>query len=492
MSSRGGSHAFLVAMSLITVFIFSGTVFGWGAFSAMLLKEGYYDFKCPTPDPQAPCDEQLQALNNAFTVASTFVSLAAFANGWLVDTFGPTKSTILAGILSVVGYLGIALTRAGTYTRDLASHGGFDVFLWSTSLVALGGSLTMFIGYQAPFIVPSHFTLLIEINSCLFDAGTIIFPLLKVLYDLGVPFPLFFWSYTALAGVCFLLFAVAWAMNEEELNTLRAAQGGGGGDARPEHERPLDQRSLLSQLKTFEFAAIFIYSVIQVPRANMYMGTVNLINSKIAEESASAGSLGWIETLTGFIIPFGFLVVPLIEMSIHKKGCMFTIQLTTVMGIAFNAMQFAPNLYVQLGTVTIFAAWRAFLYSVISAFNGETFGVVTMGRVMGLCFFFSGLSNVATGPLVNSAVADNDFSILLLLDVLVCVPLPLIFFFLSLKQRRESARGLVSSSRTATHHDPFGAMSMTRARSRNWQRFEEGDTTNVGSSLVRLSTIMGE
>lgn len=29
------------------------------------------------------------------------------------------------------------------------------------------------------------------------------------------------------------------------------------------------------------------------------------------------------------------------------------------------------RLYLQLGTTVIFAAWRAFLYSTISAFNGE-------------------------------------------------------------------------------------------------------------------------
>lgn len=32
-----------------------------------------------------------------------------------------------------------------------------------------------------------------------------------------------------------------------------------------------------------------------------------------------------------------------------------------------------------------------------------------MGRIMGLCFVFSGLTNMLTGPIVNSAVASNDF-----------------------------------------------------------------------------------
>eukprot|EP00434_Breviolum_minutum_P005796 symbB.v1.2.005110.t1/scaffold294.1/size237520/8 len=154
------AHTFLVIMSLSTVFLFSGTVFGWGAFSSMLQKEGYYDYLCPK-DGQHPCEAQLQALNNAFTLATTFVSLTAFVNGWLVDTLGPTKVTIISGLMNCIGLMGIALTKALPWSKEKAAEGGFDLFLWALLLVAVGGSMTMFIGYQAPFLMPSHFTLLI-------------------------------------------------------------------------------------------------------------------------------------------------------------------------------------------------------------------------------------------------------------------------------------------------------------------------------------------
>ncbi|CAK9004594.1 unnamed protein product [Durusdinium trenchii] len=421
VSSNGKSraHTFLVVSSLTTVFLFSGTVFGWGALSSMLqrdarrngrLQEGYYDWLCDAPDPNHPCEQQLQALNNAFTLATTFVSLTAFANGWLVDTFGPMKVTILAGAMSCVGLMGIALTRAIPGTKSEAK-GGFDVFLWSLLLVAVGGSMTMFIGYQAPFVIPSHFTLLIEVNSCLFDAGTIIFPILKLLYDAGVPFAAFFWTYT-------------------ELNDIRAAASGdtdlaGSSAAAPERQRPLEQRGMLSQMASWEFAAIFIYSIIQVPRANMYMGSVELVNRKMAEAE-------------GFIIPFGFLAVPLIELCVHRLGTIPTVQVTTLLGVVYNLMQLIPKLYLQLATVCVFAAWRAFLYSTISAFNGETFGVKTMGRIMGLCFVFSGLTNMITGPLVNAAVDSQNFTALLVEALCVCIPLPIIFQLLQWKRSRES------------------------------------------------------
>jgi len=477
------AHSFLVIMSLSTVFLFSGTVFGWGAFSSMLLQEGYYDYLCVTPDKDHPCEKQLQALNNAFTLATTFVSLTAFVNGWLVDTLGPTKVTIISGVMNCLGLMGIALTKALPWSHHEAAEGGFDLFLWSLLLVAVGGSMTMFIGYQAPFLIPSHFTLLIEVNSCLFDAGTIIFPVLKLLYDVGVPFSAFFWTYTVLGMLCFSLLTVAWALNGRELDGIRQAAGGAeanGNDGNAQRHRPLEQRGMLQQLVSWEFAAIFIYSIIQVPRANMYMGSVELINRKIAglEGHFSPETVAGVSTITGFIIPFGFLAVPLIELCVHRLGTIPTVQVTTLLGLLYNAMQLVPVLYLQLGTVCVFAAWRAFLYSTISAFNGEIFGVKTMGRIMGLCFVFSGLTNMLTGPIVNAAVDSNNFVPLLVEGMCFCIPLPIIFQLLHMKRSRlavDVARTPLASSVRGTPRsqhkdilDPMGAMSITRARSSTW------------------------
>merc|ERR1712178_434463 len=104
------------------------------------------------------------------------------------------------------------------------------------------------------------------------------------------------------------------------------AAGNEGEDDTPKDA--LTSKPLGQQVKTFEFVCIFIYSVIQVPRSNLYMGTVPLVNQKIAEESGASDSfLTMVNTLTEFIIPFGFVAVPPIEASIHKMGIMNTVQL---------------------------------------------------------------------------------------------------------------------------------------------------------------------
>ena len=89
-------HAFLVALSLLSVFLFSGVVFGWAAFESILLSEHqFYSAYCADA-AATPCEEQQIAFNRAFTVASTAVSIVALPAGWFVDTYGPMVGLAVA------------------------------------------------------------------------------------------------------------------------------------------------------------------------------------------------------------------------------------------------------------------------------------------------------------------------------------------------------------------------------------------------------------
>jgi len=469
-----GSHSFVAVMSMSTVFLFSGTVFGWGAMLSMLEQENFFSDVCEEVVPDKPCDAQVAALNNAFTVASSAVSLVAFGAGWLVDNAGPTKSVIVAGILNLVGYIGLAISKQNE-----------GIFTPALTAAAVGGSLTMFIGYQVPFLLPSKFALLIAINSCLFDAGTLNFPILKVFYGAGVGFSTLFWLYAVVAMIMFPLFAVAWNMNEAEMKQIMAS-GGGDDDATPTDA--LTSKPLGQQVKTFEFVCIFIYSVVQVPRSNLYMGTVPLVNAKIAGASgASDSTLTMVNTLTEFIIPFGFLAVPPIEMSIHKMGIINTVQLTTIIGISYNAIQLIPSLGLQLVGTVIFAIWRAFLFSIISAYNGETFGVRTMGRIMGIGFFFSGVANIFLDPVVAASVDMGTFDPMLIGFLVICLPLAPLFYALNKKMTsaesaREPLRGpSMQRTRSLALASRGGSLALLRARSL------EASSQQNGSQELRMN-----
>jgi len=421
-------RVFLAVSSLTVVFLFSGIVFGWAAFNQMLLKEGYYAHKCAPHD--ANCDAQIVALNSAFTTASTAVALVALPAGIFVDKCGPLWGALVAGVLNVLGLLGMGLSKQLEWASE-----DYDIFLYALVVQAIGGSLTMFCGYAVPFLFPDRATLLIETNGCLFDASAIIFPIFKTILDAGLPFDCIFEIYAGVAAVSFFLLVVAWSFSIKDFRDIQQRAGEATVDGNTE---ALSAKPFGAQLRTLEFVAILVFTTIQVPRSNIYMGSVDLVNKHIAEQSGQTKYLDTVGTIIGLVIPFGFLSVPAIEFCVHRGGIMFTVYLTTVIGWIYVGLQFVPDLFTQLVTVTVFAAWRAFLYSIITAYNAEIFGPRSMGRVMGLSFLFSGLANFVQAPLISWTLdaQKGDFKWTLLIILLVSVPLPLLFVAVQMKQSR--------------------------------------------------------
>jgi len=393
----------------------------------MLLKEGYYEHTCGPDDP-IHCDAQIAALNTAFTAASTMVSLVALPAGIFVDSCGPMLGCLVAGVLNIIGLIGMGLSK------KIGSE-EHDVFLYALCVQAIGGSLTMFCGYTVPFLFPNRATLLIETNSCLFDASTIIFPIFKILFDAGISFETIFEIYAGVAAMSFFSVVVAWSFSIRDLKEIKERAGDAPVDGNTD---VLSSKPFGAQLRTLEFAAILVFTTIQIPRSNIYMGSVDLVNKHIVEQSGQEKYLDTVGTIIGLVIPFGFLSVPLIEFCVHRGGIMFTIYLTTVIGWIYIGLQFVPELFTQLATVIVFAAWRAFLFSIISAYNAETFGPRSMGRVMGLSFLFSGLANFVQAPLISWTLdaQNGDFTWTLLIILLVSVPLPLLFIAVQVKQSK--------------------------------------------------------
>ena len=56
-------------------------------------------------------------------------------------------------------------------------------------------------------------------------------------------------------------------------------------------------------------------------------------------------------------------------------------------------------LEVHLAASCVFAVFRAFLFSIFSAYVMATFGPVTMGRIMGCSFIAAAVVNLVQAPL---------------------------------------------------------------------------------------------
>lgn len=131
----------------------------------------------------------------------------------------------------------------------------------------------------------------------------------------------------------------------------------------------------------------------QVTRSNLYLGTAGMVLAGI--DGVSTEQLEAAEQQIGLIVPLGFLVIPLIDDTIGRVGIITTLHITSLLGLLYNGLQLLPFIPAQLAAAAVFAAFRAFLFSVISSFNMLTFGPKTMGRVMGLCFIAAAFVNLA-------------------------------------------------------------------------------------------------
>jgi len=344
-------------------------------------------------DEPAPCDAQANSLNLAFTIGSTAVSFLSIPAGMLVDKFGPAVGTVVAAVLEISGLIGIAVCE------DVNRETGFDLFLVSFTMISVGGAFTMFNAYSAPFLFKSSMNVVVELTACLFDGSCIIFTFFKMAYDAGVPFSTLWWFFVGLAGGVYALLILAWIVNAKELKESRAVDSTPPAEeeAKSPHADSLPSKPLLEQVRTLEFVAVCLYAAIQVPRSNLYLGSVDLTNREYAL-LYDWPDVDRVISIIGLIIPLGFLAVPFIEVSIHYLDLIGTFLVCSALGLLFNFLQLVPAPSAQLLGAVVFAAFRAFLFSILAAFNGATFGPTSMGSIMGICMFVSSIVNLGQAP----------------------------------------------------------------------------------------------
>ena len=256
------------------MFLFSGIVFGWAPFNAILIEEGFYASLCTDSAQPPPCEAQANALNLAFTIGSTAVSFVAVPAGMLVDSFGPAVGTLVAGIIEISGLIGIALCE------PVWRATGFDLFLVSVVLIAIGGSLTMFNAYSTPFLFKRRMNVVVELTACLFDGSCIIFTFFKLAYEAGVPFNMLWWGFVGLAAAVYSLLLLAWVLNAKQLQASRGGRGddaatldtalADAGEASAPESTPteLAAKPLLQQVRSLEFATVCLFATVQVTAAS--------------------------------------------------------------------------------------------------------------------------------------------------------------------------------------------------------------------------------
>ena len=393
-------------LSLISVFFFSGIIFGWAPLELMLLREGVYarssfaanaTFLNDESGQQQPDEQQIQRLNAIFTIAQFLLSFASLPVGFLVDH---APKPLYFGCTAAFEVTGLFLFA-------------YDHFMSGYALISLGGCMTMLGSFPASFLLPGQQAGLLAAISCLFDASSIVF---FVFHRLGLQYSVMcsrrnlflVWSLVAL--VVYSSLAACWSILEQKdwktileqeaeakdalaSKRMESTENGQADNHIHNRQHRLHHQSVARQLCTFEFALVLIFAAVHMLRCNFYIMTVDDFLWKLGDTDSTFANL------FSIILPCGIVYVPLIEGAIDKLGIVQTLYLTNGLGVIFGViLLLSKNLVVQALDFVIFTGFRAFLYASMNTAIAVYFGVNTMGRVIGCTFTLAAIVSLLQYP----------------------------------------------------------------------------------------------
>ena len=451
------------AAALLSAFLFSGIIFGWAPLKLVLIHEGQYaelcrsDSSSSSPPPQqqqatTPCVAQMNQFNVIFTLAQFFLSFASLPVGFFLDYAPKAFHYGVATVFQVGGLLLFGISSS-------SSSSSRDYFVLAYSCLALGGCMTILGAFPASFLLPKHQAGILAGISCLFDASSIIFAIfyrLNLVNDYLFSRKHLFVSYAMLGLLVYGLLSYCWGAlerldwkniieeegqqeshsdndDDDELNENQ------GGEADPHLVRirrlGMHERSLLQQLGTFDFVLVLTFASVHMLRCNFYIETVNEILASMGDDDATYANI------FSFVLPAGVVFVPLIEATVRQLGVVGTLHVTNALGVLFGALLLIPSLYLQVINFAIFACFRAYLYATLSTFIAITFGVSTMGRVIGFTFTSAAIVTLLQYPAAAMAEGrhNNDFTIVNLIMLLAStVPIGLAYVYVRSTQQQSS------------------------------------------------------
>ena len=449
----------------MSTFFFSGIIFGWAPLELMLLREGQYGRYCDagvvvvdniTAEDIYPalleaagasgaplCSDQTNALAGMFTAGQFCLNFFSFFNGMALDYL---PKSILLFLCAVVQITGLVLLGISDATGDASR----DYFYLAYSLLAMGGSATMLSAFPASFLLKKYQAGLLASISCLFDASSIIFSVFKALQDkYGWTRQDIILTYIILAVMVYTPLVICWTILErrnwqkvlEAEDVAEEAQiaknrGIGSADTSSSddfassnpnylaHVKRIQNMHIFEQCKTSDFLFTMFFVATHMLQCNYYVMVVDSFLLSLGDDNAKYA------TIFSWALPCGIFFVPFIERTVTYLGVVNTLHTTNVYGLVFAASLLVPNLSVQMINFFIFTCFRAYLYATINTLIAGTFGVQTMGRIIGVVFTTAAIIGLVQYPMAvaSEVYFEGDYTpINVMLGVVALLPVLVTF-----------------------------------------------------------------
>nr|XP_055060828.1 solute carrier family 43 member 3a isoform X1 [Misgurnus anguillicaudatus] len=179
-SEMGLRYFLTLATGLLECLCFAGIVFGWASLMFVLKSDGYFSELCvnvtDSNGESLDCSLQDENFSLVFTIASFMHNFSSLPNGFFYDHFGTMATRFLAIFFYITGTLLMAL-----------SNKALSLLLFpAMSCIAVGGVLFLMTNMQVGNLFGSHRSTIITIYNGAFDSSSVIFLIMKVLYERGI------------------------------------------------------------------------------------------------------------------------------------------------------------------------------------------------------------------------------------------------------------------------------------------------------------------
>jgi len=422
------------SVGVLQTLLTAGIVFGWASLLPILRDEGVHY----TP----------QEFATIFTAGAVGNYLSTLLFGITLDRFGPRVAGVLASLLFALGL--VLCSNNESYLSLLVGFGllGFSgpgiqmPTLHLANLFPDGGGSALYMSSQA----------------AAFDGGTIIFAMVRLLYQkTELPTTTFFKLYLIVPASVLVTALLVWpddvletenddAKADDELSTRsRSPYIGAASPFRSSSFKSpkspfaalnspapsttatstgtLVNAPLGNVLRHPSFWALATWVSIHILKLNFVVATLN----DQLEHAVDKHEADYLIDVFGALLPFGFVALPLVAWLLNTS-VNGILQLANVVGLAYGAILVWCPSSVSLLSFVVFpavATSRQMVYSTVFHQIGAVFGFANYGVLLGITNILVSSFSMLQNPLVNWSEQLGDYTAAN--SVLLALTIPLFF-----------------------------------------------------------------
>ncbi|XP_051993829.1 solute carrier family 43 member 3a [Xyrauchen texanus] len=487
-----------LATGLLECLCFAGVVFGWASLVFVLKTDGYFSDLCingtdASGELSADCSLQDETFSLVFTVASFMNNFLTLPNGFLYDHYGTMVTRFLAVFLYTTGSLLVAF-----------SNEALSIMLFpALSFIAVGGILFLMTNMQVGNLFDTHRSTIITVYNGAFDSSSVIFLIIKVLFERGVSlrFSFLFLSACNLIHLLRTLFlmpkshipypipknykygmncAKSNSYNVEEYEVKREqsiVRDSGGDDELLENVDSLqltentEKASFKSCVLSWFFLWHLIWLSVMQLRHYFFIGTLNPMLNRLANQdpaivSKYTNAFAFTQLCGVLCAPWNGLLMdrhkrkPLeqgvSEREADLRSSVLSLFLTCLQCLLFSICASVPFLPLQYLTFIFQVLNRSFLYGGNAAFLSLAFPAHHFGKLYGLVMSLSAVLSLLQYPCfaLNKFLGGDPFYVNIALTVLTLLafihPLYVFLHCRELVKQRENSASMSESSMKET------------------------------------------